>query len=253
MKRKQILKIIIDIAMTVLFLALMAYHITGESLHEWLGISLFILFIMHHILNWNWYKGLLRGRYSASRILITIVNFLLFASMIGMMISGILLSREVFGFLNLRAGMFGRRLHMISTAWGFCLMAVHVGLHWGMVVGMAKKLPVRGKRAGAAARMTAGALALYGIYAFASRQIGERMFLLMEYAFFDYDEPAVFFFWDYVCIMILFAALSYYSSKLLRKRKTSQGREMDCGRAVEMRSPAHAFAPKQKNGNEEGA
>lgn len=225
MKRKQKLKIVIDIAMTLLFLVLMAYHITGERLHEWLGMTLFILFLVHHILNRNWYRGLFKGKYTASRILMAAVNFLLFAAMIGMMISGILLSREVFGFLHLRAGMFGRRLHMISTAWGFCLMAVHVGLHWGMVVGMAKKLPVKGKRAGAAARGAAILLVLYGAYAFVSRQIGERMLLLMEYAFFDYDEPAVFFFADYLCILILFAALSYYLAKLLRKKKTPRERE----------------------------
>lgn len=221
MKPKQILKIAIDIAMTVLFLALMAYHVTGNSLHEWLGVTLFLLFIVHHVLNFKWYKGLFKGKYMASRVLMAAVNLLLFAAMVGMMISGIMLSREVFSFLNLRAGMFGRRLHMVSTAWGFCLMAAHVGLHWGMVVAMMKKLPVSGKWAGMIARGVAALLALYGIYAFISRQIGERMLLLMEYAFFDYGEPAVFFFADYICILILFAALSYYLAKLLRKKKRS--------------------------------
>lgn len=223
MKPKQIFKILVDIVMTVLFLALMAYHITGNSLHEWLGVTLFLLFILHHVLNLKWYKGLFKGKYTAPRVLIATVNFLLFAAMVGMMVSGIMLSRDVFGFLNLRAGMFGRRLHMVSTAWGFCLMAAHVGLHWGMVIGMAKKLPLRKKWTGMIARGIAALLALYGIYAFISRQIGERMFLLMEYAFFDYREPAVFFFADYVCILILFAAMSYYLTKLLRKKKTPQG------------------------------
>lgn len=221
MKSKQVFKIAIDIAMTVLFLFLMAYHITGNSLHEWLGVMIFILFIVHHILNLKWYRGLFKGKYTASRILMATVNFLLFAAMVGMMVSGIMLSRDVFGFLNLRAGMLGRRLHMVSTAWGFCLMAAHIGLHWGMVVAMIKKLPVSGKWTGIIARVVAALLALYGVYAFISRQIGERMFLLMEYAFFDYEEPAVFFFADYVSILILFAVLSYYLAKLLRKKKGS--------------------------------
>lgn len=221
MKSKQVFKIAIDIAMTVLFLFLMAYHITGNSLHEWLGVMIFILFIVHHILNLKWYRGLFKGKYTASRILMATVNFLLFAAMVGMMVSGIMLSRDVFGFLNLRAGMLGRRLHMVSTAWGFCLMATHIGLHWGMVVAMIKKLPVSGKWTGIIARVVAALLALYGVYAFISRQIGERMFLLMEYAFFDYEEPAVFFFADYVSILILFAVLSYYLAKLLRKKKGS--------------------------------
>lgn len=221
MRPKKVFRILIDITMTILFLVLMAYHVTGNSLHEWFGVTLFLLFIVHHVLNFKWYKGLFKGKYTASRVLMAAVNLLLFAAMVGMMISGIMLSREVFSFLNLRAGMFGRRLHMVSTAWGFCLMAAHVGFHWGMVVAMMKKLPVSGKWAGIIARVVAALLAFYGVYAFISRQIGERMLLLMEYAFFDYGEPAVFFFADYICILILFAALSYYLAKLLRKKKRS--------------------------------
>lgn len=221
MKPKPVVKTITDIAMTVLFLILMAYHVTGNSLHEWLGAALFLLFIIHHILNLKWYRGLFKGKYTTSRVLMAAIDLLLFAAMAGMMISGIMLSREVFGFLNLRAGMFGRRLHMVSTAWGFCLMSVHIGLHWGTAIAMTKKFPVRGKWAGIIARGLAALLAGYGIYAFISRQLGERMLLLMEYAFFDYDEPAIFFFADYICILTLFAALSYYLAKLLRKKKRS--------------------------------
>lgn len=78
--------------MTVLFLVQMAYHITGNSLHEWLGTILFVLFVLHHILNRYWYKALFKGNYSAVRILMTIINVLLFAAMVGMVISGIMLS-----------------------------------------------------------------------------------------------------------------------------------------------------------------
>ena len=46
MKPKQILKIITDIAMTVTLLLLMAYSLVGEAAHEWLGIGMFVLFIL---------------------------------------------------------------------------------------------------------------------------------------------------------------------------------------------------------------
>ena len=145
MKTKQIFKMAIDILMTALFLILMGYHITGNHLHEWLGATLFVLFIVHHILNRKWYCTIGRGKYTVFRIFTLLINSLLFASMIGMMVSGMMLSREVFGFLNFRAGMFGRRLHMISTSWGFCLMSVHIGIHWGMVVSKVKKVSVKKK------------------------------------------------------------------------------------------------------------
>lgn len=223
MKPKQIFKISVDVLMTVLFLAQMAYHITGNSLHEWLGTILFALFVLHHILNLNWYKTLFKGKYSAVRILMTTINVLLFAAMVGMMISGIMLSREVFSFLNLRAGMFGRRLHMISTSWGYLFMSAHIGLHFGMIAGIfKKKIKFQNKWLGMTGRISAALLSAYGIYAFITRQLADRMFLLMEYAFFDYEEPALFFFGDYLCILILFAALAFTLSKILKPRKRSE-------------------------------
>ena len=215
MKQVRLLKIAVDIAMTILFLVMMAYHVTGNILHEWLGVMLFVLFILHHILNWRWHISIFKGRYTVMRILMTGVNVLLFLSMAGMMISGILLSREVFGFLHLRAGMFGRRLHMVSTAWGFSLVAVHLGLHGGMFAGMIKKIPY--KKTAFIARGAVAVISCYGVYSFVTRQIGERMFLLMEYAFFDYEEPVMFFFADYISILILFAAFAYYGMKIMGK------------------------------------
>ena len=225
MKPKQIIKIFVDVVMTGLFIVLMAYHITGNTVHEWLGISLFVLFILHHILNIGWYKTVFRGRYSPMRIFMLVLNCLLFIAMLGMMVSGIMLSREVFGFLHLRAGMFGRRLHMVSTAWGYLLMSMHLGMHWGMVVGMVhRRFSPKGKWPGIIAKIIAFLLAAYGVYALITRQLVERMFLLMEYAFFDYGEPAAHFFGDYLCILILFAAVSYYACGLLKKAKPKRSK-----------------------------
>lgn len=220
MKPKQVFKIILDIIMTVLALSQMAYHIEGNSLHEWLGMSLFALFLLHHILNRKWYVGLFKGKYSASRILMVSMNMLLFLAMSGIIISGMMLSREVFRFLGLRAGMFGRRMHMISTAWAYLLMSMHIGLHWGMVIGIAgKHIHLENRSFKTVVRYLPIVLTVYGIYALFRRQLPDRMFRLMEYAFFDYKEPAVFFFADYVCILILFATISYYFSELLKKLK----------------------------------
>ncbi|MCM1008431.1 MAG: DUF4405 domain-containing protein [Ruminococcus flavefaciens] len=215
-----LLKIATDVIMTVLFLCMMAYHITGNKLHEWLGIILFALFILHHILNIKWYKGIFKGKYSAVRILSTILNFSLFAAMIGMMISDVMLSREVFGFLNLRAGMFGRRLHMISTAWGYILISAHLGMHWGMVIGrINKKIRTHKRAIETMSRILVLMTAIYGIYALNARQIADRLFLLIEYAFFDFQEPALFFFADYIAVLVLFASITYYLSKIMKIKK----------------------------------
>ncbi len=46
-KAIKIIKILTDIIMTILFFILTAYHFTGDAIHEYLGFSLFIFFILH--------------------------------------------------------------------------------------------------------------------------------------------------------------------------------------------------------------
>ena len=43
------------------------------------------------------------------------------------------------------------------------------------------------------------------------------MFLLIDYAFFDYDEPIIFFFLDYLAIMGLFIFITYHFSNYSSK------------------------------------
>lgn len=217
MKRK--IKISVDIIMTALFFLLTAYHWTGDTIHEYLGFSLFFFFILHHILNFNWYKNLFKGKYNFNRILNTFINSMLIICMLGLMISGIMFSRKVLGFLNLGGGgMFTRKLHMLSASWGFIFVSAHIGAHWGMFISMGKKFI---KLKDAFAFVLAIFVAIYGLYSFIKRELYQKMFLLIDYAFFDYDEPVVFFFLDYLAIMGLFVFITYYASKgkLWRNRK----------------------------------
>lgn len=51
------IKILVDICMTAALLACMSYLLTGEKVHEWVGSGIFVLFILHHILNQPSKKG----------------------------------------------------------------------------------------------------------------------------------------------------------------------------------------------------
>ncbi|MDR1159568.1 MAG: DUF4405 domain-containing protein [Syntrophomonadaceae bacterium] len=222
MKIKKTSRILVDMSMTVLFFLMMAYHLIGDDLHEWLGATLFALFILHNILNRKWYGGLFKGKYTAGRLFQTAVNVLLLAAMVGMMISGMMLSHDVFGFLDLNAGMLGRRLHMICGVWVFVLMSSHLGLHWALLLGASKKRAAKwtgSKCVIAVSRIAVGLSAAYGIYAFAVRRLWQRMFLLIDFVFFDFEEPTIRFFVDYIAMLTLFAAAAYYFAKLLRKQR----------------------------------
>ena len=118
---KQRIKTGVDIAMTVLFLGQMGYHMMDNRMHEWTGVILCALFLLHHALNPGWRRGLFRGRYSASRVWLTLVDVLLTLAMVAVIVSAVLVSRHVFDFLGLRMRAVGRRIHMPATMWAFML------------------------------------------------------------------------------------------------------------------------------------
>lgn len=73
---KMTIKRIVDACMTALLLCLMAYQVTGEVAHEWIGIGMTVLVIVHQILNRKWFGAVFKGKYNAYRILTTVVNVL---------------------------------------------------------------------------------------------------------------------------------------------------------------------------------
>ncbi|MCQ4636512.1 DUF4405 domain-containing protein [Anaerovorax odorimutans] len=220
MRAKQKVKIAVDLAMTALLPCLMGYALLGETIHEWLGASMFCLWIGHLILNRSWIKGLAKGLYPAVRIAGTAVNGLLGLVMISMAVSGIILSKHVFAFLPITGGAaFARTLHMLGSYWGFVLMSLHLGLHWNLVLAAMRKVFPASEQSLlriTCLRAAAILISIYGIFAFAGRQLGSYLFLQNQFVFFDFSEPLAVFLADYLAIMVFIACVGYYGGKLLQ-------------------------------------
>lgn len=88
-------KIVIDILLTAALLLLMPYELVGEAAHEWIGVGMFVILIIHHILNRKWTGHIGKGKYTPVRIMQTILGCLLVLSILGSMLSGIILSRHI--------------------------------------------------------------------------------------------------------------------------------------------------------------
>ena len=219
------IKMTIDVLMTAALLFLMGYQFWGETAHEWVGAGMFVLFLLHHILNGSWHKNLFRGKYSPMRIFLTVIDVLTLLSMIAQMSSGIVLSRHVFAFLPIESGLaFARRLHILGSYWGFLLMSLHLGLHWNMVLGAVKrKFPVTSQRVHYLSVGIGLAVALYGAWVFVKRDFAIYMFLQSEFVFMDYEEAKVLFYLDYLSLMGTCIFISHYVGKLLRSLKRKEG------------------------------
>ncbi len=138
--------------------------------------------------------------------------------MIGMMVSGIMISSNVFSFLNIQTTMFGRKLHMLSTSWGFILMAIHIGLHLNSIM---SKINRKMKNSTFEYVYYFGLVLLtgLGIYSFISTKAWEDMFLVNNFKFYDYNQNGLIFYFKYIGILAFIELTIYFVFKLINKYK----------------------------------
>lgn len=213
---KNIIKTAVNAAMSLAMLLLMAYGLIGEKAHEWIGTAIFVLFIAHHILNRKWFCNIGKGKYTPIRIVQTVTAVLILLCMLGSMASGIIISRYVFDFLKIKETPLAVKIHILCAYWGFILMSFHLGLHWNMVISAAKKRLKPSKLRTNTVRAVGVLIAGYGVYAFIRRDVGIYLFLRSHFVFFDFSEPIIFFFLDYLAVMGLFVFIGFYAFNFIR-------------------------------------
>ena len=215
MNRKTVITAI-DILMIAALPVLMAYSLAGETLHEIVGTAMFALFITHHILNRKATAAMFRGKQGAARILNTVVNLLLFAVMICLPISGIVLSKHLYAWLPTDGlSAMARTVHLLLSYWGFVLFSFHLGLHADLWLNRLKKRK-------AAFAILSGALTLiaaFGVYAFIGNRLYEYMFLQTQFVFFDFGKPLILIFAEYLSMIVLFAWVGYWLRALFKRKR----------------------------------
>lgn len=218
MKRYQL---VLDTAMTILMVFAFAYQLTDNLYHEVIGASLFVLFIIHNILNRKWYKNLWVGKYSRLRILSTIINVLILLSMIILAGSSIMISRDIFAFLNVKSGFLYRSIHTTTAQWALIFISVHLGLHWNMIMKAFGRNIIKGKKNFTTwiLRGISCVIALKGIYAFGILNISSKLFMGSTFGYWDFKNHLIDFFISYLCVIGLYVMGTYYAVRLMIKKR----------------------------------
>lgn len=210
----------VDAFLTLLLLLQMAYILVGKELHEWLGIILFLLFLMHLYENKRWIASFRKGKCTPVQIVQTMVNILLFVCMFLLIISGILISRYVFSSISFSGSIsVARTLHMLSSYWFFILISIHIGLHWRMLF---QKIRKKIRFMANAGKFTFHSISvlflLYGGYCFSQQNILSYLLGKHTFAFFDTSLPLVLFILQYLAIMWTFILTTYYLGEVLQRK-----------------------------------
>jgi hypothetical protein len=219
MKSNTIIKRVIDIALTVTLLLLMAFQVTEQLAHEWLGITMFVLTIVHQLLNRKYYAAIFKGRYTPLRVFQLIVNTLLLLSFLCTALSGMMMSRYATPFLNgILPSSVVRQGHLALSHWSFVLMGLHLGLHLGIIVSRLKNKTVR-----IVLGIVMTGISVYGFSLFFSSDILKYMLFKNPFAFLDYTKAWWLVLLENLAMLLAWAFAAYLLSlglkRLSRKKR----------------------------------
>jgi len=132
-------KLILDLSMFGAFLAVANPHLTGNTIHEWLGVSMAGAIITHLLFNWKWIvdvtKNFFKKLWHKSRLNF-VVNTLFFIAMTGTLFSGLLISKDVMSTLGIQLNISGgwKSMHVLMSDASVMILGVHIALHWKWIV-----------------------------------------------------------------------------------------------------------------------
>ena len=213
-KHNNMVRRTVDIFMTVLLLFLMAYQVTGEVLHEWIGMGMTVLVIVHQILNRKWYSAAFKGKYNPYRIMTTAVNILLLLSFVMTALSGMSMSAHAVPFLYGMAPVsLARKMHLAMSHWSFVLMGLHLGLH---IPAMASGMKLEGRKKTIAVAVFC-AIACAGMFLFIRNGLFNYMFFREAFAFLDYDKAGALVFLENLLMLLAWAFIGDRAAVMCKK------------------------------------
>lgn len=127
------------ILLLLFVLLTMEHQATGNVVHEWLGITIFLIVFVHVLLHFEWIKCTTRLFFSGGTGIIRIkyiLNILIFADLITILFSGLMISREVLPGLSGQPGnhFFWRSVHHVSADMLLIFTAIHIALNWHRIL-----------------------------------------------------------------------------------------------------------------------
>jgi len=211
----------------VLLLVALAYWWQGNFVHEVAGTLMFALLVGHNLINRRWYGTLARPKPPLRTIVTIASNLSLLGTMLLLLVTSVLASQSLFAFLPLPSFSL-RELHVLAAFWVLVIFAVHLGLHWSIVMGAVRNaLGLKGPGIARTwvLRALAAAIAAYGVHSSFVMMMGSKLLNRPTLDMWDFSQATVQFFAHYGSIVGLYAALAHYASVaigLLQKRRRTR-------------------------------
>lgn len=222
-------RLILDLVAVGLIVACLAYWWLDNLSHELFGTALFALVIGHNVFNRRWYGGVTKRKLDAVRIVNLATIVCLAIVMTIMLVTSLLISRDLFPFMALDGAFTVREIHMFAGYWVLLIIAVHLGTRWQLVMNVGRGwVGFSGENSCRTAllRLATFAVASWGVRNSFEMAFGSKLMLSYSLDMWDFNESTMGFFVNYASIVGLYAAMTHYGLRFMSMRSGATGKQL---------------------------
>ncbi|WP_425644472.1 DUF4405 domain-containing protein [Agrobacterium leguminum] len=213
------IRLLLDFVAVALVIACLAYWWLDNLSHELFGTALFVLVIVHNVFNRRWYGGVPKRRMDATRIVNLVTISCLAIGMTVMLVTSLLVSRDLFPFTALSGAFAVREIHMFAGYWVLLIIAIHLGTRWTGVMNTIRsslRLASQSTLRTTVLRATTFTIAIWGVKSSFDMAFATKLMLTYSLDMWDFNESTLGFFLNYGSIVGLFIAVTHYGLCSLR-------------------------------------
>lgn len=227
--RRQSLAITVGLGLA--FVGAMATAAVFDTAHEWMGVAVIVLALIHMGLSRKVTVGLWR-KGSCGGVVKLFTDALLVLCLFGLGVSSVILSAHVFSWLPALPGAsWARMVHFLCSFWGFVLLGVHVGAHFRIMLAHVR-IPRPAKDAAKVCFVLCAACGVWSLF-----DLGMASYLTYSVQFMNIEQgmPLASRFMQFFCVGVLLAGVSYVVSAMCRraseKAVSSRGKQKTIGKS----------------------
>ena len=132
---------LIDLGLLAGYLISFYLDLTGVNLHQWLGVGVTVLALIHLVLHWDWVKAVVSrffGKTSGRSRIYLLLDLLIMLGAVVIFETGLVIST----WFNLELYNYAAWLdvHIYSSVITLGITVLKLGLHWRWIVATAKKI-----------------------------------------------------------------------------------------------------------------
>jgi hypothetical protein len=211
-------RLLLDFLAVALIIACLAYWWLDNRSHELFGTALFALVIAHNVFTRRWYGGVAKRRMGLTRTVNLVTIFCLAIGMTAMLVTSLLISRDLYPFTSLSGAFAVREIHMFAGYWVLLIIAIHLGTRWIFVMNTMRsttRLSLPNTLRTIVLRIAALAIVIWGVKSSFEMAFGSKLMLTYSLDMWDFSENTLGFFIGYASIVGLYAAITHYTLGLL--------------------------------------